>query len=570
MTRGPVHEAYAVPVTAGQTAGLIVPKQPPAPVEEVPPDMKPEGGKATWIPGYWTWDDERQDFIWASGVWRSPPPGYRWMPGYWKEAPGQGYQWISGYWMPAHIEEATYMPQPPQSIETGPTSGSPGANYFWVPGHWQWVNTRYAWQPGYWTACQPDWIWVPATYYWCPRGWVYVPGYWDYPLAHRGLVFAPVYFAGPVPVYRPAVCLEVGAFSVSLFCRPAYCHYYFGDYYGDNYVALGIHPWFYYSSPRFGYDPLFVYYRWYHVEHLGERGWDAHLRGWHDYYRGHPNMRPPRTLVAQRELLASRAGMSRPDIQQLRTAQARDVHAAGGQVGAMRLQGVSQAERAQVHQAARETTQFAAQRQQFERSAARRRRRASGATGTGQHGADAQLQVDAASRHSAANVNQARTQAAGGGSAGRTFAPGGANAGSGRGVQPGGSRTAPNNRGGRDREKKPQASVTPPATTPAVASHPEPNPKTQRTPLAGKASASVAESKPQPQPQTRSERQVRTVMHPNSGTAGQPPPVVAPPPSPPSHAAPPPSHPQPPASTSSGGRGDSRGDDKRARDKDKR
>ena len=322
MTRGPVHEAYAVPVSAGQTPGMIVPRQPPAAVEEVPPDMRPQDPNSVWIPGYWSWDDDRHDFLWVSGVWRTPPPGYRWMPGYWQDLPGQGHQWTSGYWMPAHLQEATYLPQPPQSIETGPTSNPPGVNYFWVSGHWHWVGTHFAWQPGYWAACQADWLWVPATYCWCPSGWVYVPGYWDYPLARRGLVFSPVYFSGPVAVYRPGVCLDVGAFSVSLFCRPAYGHYYFGDYYDDRYVALGIHPWFYYSSPRFGYDPLFVYYRWYHVDHMGEREWDRHLVAWHDYYRGHPDMRPPHTLAAEREMLAR--GVSRPDAAMLHTAM--DVH----------------------------------------------------------------------------------------------------------------------------------------------------------------------------------------------------------------------------------------------------
>ena len=361
MTRGPIHEAYAVPLSAGQTVGMIVPKQPPAPIDEVPPDMKPEGGNPTWIPGYWSWDDDRRDFIWVSGVWRSPPNQHRWMPGYWQPAQGQeqgaSYQWVSGYWMPAHLEEATFLPQPPQSVENGPTSPSPGPNFFWIQGHWQWAGTQYAWQPGYWAACQPDWIFVPASYYWSPRGWVYVPGYWDYPLARRGLAFSPVYFAGPVVVYRPAVCLDVGALSISLFARPSYGHYYYGDYYDDRYVAWGIHPWFYYNSPRFGFDPLYGYYRWYHIEHLGERQWDDHLRGWHEYYRGHPDMRPPHTLAAERAMLAR--GVVRPDLRM-----ARDIHEAGG----MRMQAVSAAERAQLHQAARETTHFAAERQQLERS----------------------------------------------------------------------------------------------------------------------------------------------------------------------------------------------------------
>ncbi len=168
-----------------------------------------------------------------------------------------------------------------------------------------------------------------------------------------------MYFAGPVAVYRPAICLDVGAFSISLFARPAYGHYYFGDYYDDRYVAWGIHPWFYYNSPRFGYDPLYTYYRWYHVEHLGERQWDDHLHGWHEYYRGHPDMRPPHTLAAERAMMASHPGMVRADLHM-----ARDIHQAGG----MRLQAVSAAERAQIHQAARETTHFAAERQQLERS----------------------------------------------------------------------------------------------------------------------------------------------------------------------------------------------------------
>ena len=45
--------------------------------------------------------------------------------------------------------------------------------------------------------------------------------------------------------------------TCSLFCRPAYCHYYYGDYYADSYVTIGIRPWFLFQVPRYGYDPLF-------------------------------------------------------------------------------------------------------------------------------------------------------------------------------------------------------------------------------------------------------------------------------------------------------------------------
>lgn len=33
----------------------------------LPPDQKPEGDDVAWIPGYWAWDDERNDFLWVSG-----------------------------------------------------------------------------------------------------------------------------------------------------------------------------------------------------------------------------------------------------------------------------------------------------------------------------------------------------------------------------------------------------------------------------------------------------------------------------------------------------------------------
>jgi len=38
LTRGPVHEAFAVPVVYDPQPGMVVPKEPPAPVEEMRPD----------------------------------------------------------------------------------------------------------------------------------------------------------------------------------------------------------------------------------------------------------------------------------------------------------------------------------------------------------------------------------------------------------------------------------------------------------------------------------------------------------------------------------------------------
>ena len=103
LTRGPVHEAFAEPVTFDPTPGLVVTNEPPPAVEELPPAEKPEGDDVTWIPGYWAWDDAREDFLWVSGIWRELPPGRQWIPGYWATVES-GFQWVSGYWAPTEQE----------------------------------------------------------------------------------------------------------------------------------------------------------------------------------------------------------------------------------------------------------------------------------------------------------------------------------------------------------------------------------------------------------------------------------------------------------------------------------
>src|SRR5436305_11405657 len=62
LARGPVHEAYAEPSAAQPQSPPVVNRQPPEPIDELPPDQKPEGDNVQWIPGYWTWDDDSSDF----------------------------------------------------------------------------------------------------------------------------------------------------------------------------------------------------------------------------------------------------------------------------------------------------------------------------------------------------------------------------------------------------------------------------------------------------------------------------------------------------------------------------
>jgi hypothetical protein len=184
LSRGPIHEAFAAPVVFNPTPGVVVPKPPPSSqVEELPPDQKPEGSHVDWIPGYWAWDDERNDYLWISGIWRDLPPGRQWVPGYWGPV-GDGYRWTSGFWSPtASNGQLNYLPAPPQSLEAGPNVPQPSPDWFWSPGSWVWNENRFVWRPGYWVQSHPEWIWVPPSYAATPGGYVYIDGYWDYPPA---------------------------------------------------------------------------------------------------------------------------------------------------------------------------------------------------------------------------------------------------------------------------------------------------------------------------------------------------------------------------------------------------
>src|SRR5438067_2489771 len=73
QARGPVHEAFAEAVLFEPTEGIVVPRRPPDPIEEIAPDEKPEGDNLVWISGYWAWDEDLQNFLWVSGIWRDLP-----------------------------------------------------------------------------------------------------------------------------------------------------------------------------------------------------------------------------------------------------------------------------------------------------------------------------------------------------------------------------------------------------------------------------------------------------------------------------------------------------------------
>lgn len=305
LTRGPVHDAFAMPVGLDPVPGVVVPNQPPADIEELPPEVAVEDPNAEWIAGYWNWDEERNDFIWISGVWRVAPPDHRWVAGYWTEVQG-GFQRISGFWAPIEVRQVVYYPQPPQSLEAGPNSPQPSPNYFWVPGNWVYTDGRYLWRGGYWAVSQENWVWMPAYYVRTPGGYIYNAGYWDYPLDNRGMMFAPVYinrtvYMRPNYYYSPSVVIRAASLLVHLFARPTYGSYYFGDYYGPTYATAGYQPWFNAGGgPRGGvrwYDPIYTYQR---SRHRGDPNWNRHLHERYDFYASNQDARPRRTFEEQR------------------------------------------------------------------------------------------------------------------------------------------------------------------------------------------------------------------------------------------------------------------------------
>jgi hypothetical protein len=295
VASGPIHEAFAEAVALDPEPGIVAPKAPPALIEEIPPDQKPEGD-VQWIPGYWAWDDERNEYIWVSGIWRVPPPDRQWVPGYWS-LKTQGYQWVPGYWASIMAKETEYLPKPPKSVEVGPSSNAPSPYYIWIPGCWLWHYGHYAWRPGYWAPAHPDWVWVPTRYKCTPRGYIFVSGYWDYTVIHRGILFAPVFFPqvhlGLTFSFSPRFVIDLNIFHHALFLRPRYYHYYYGNYYAPKHNRRGIYPWFSLHARRVVYDPIYAHQRW---NHRNDHKWENRLKAQFRERREQEGSRQPRSF----------------------------------------------------------------------------------------------------------------------------------------------------------------------------------------------------------------------------------------------------------------------------------
>lgn len=314
FARGPVHEAFADVYDLNPVTNEVIAQAPPAVVDELPPEQAPTGENVQWISGYWSWDSEAKDYLWVSGVWRDVPPGRRWVPGYWATVTG-GYQWIGGFWADAQVQDLSYVPQPPASLEVGPNVPAPGDDYQWVPGNWVYASNNYQWSPGYYMPCQTDYMWVPCQYTYTPRGYVFVPGYRDYRFARRGVLFSPVRFRRPLyaygyvrpAYYRPRFSIGMSSFMIHLFVRPRCRTFYFGDYYGSTYASIGFSPWYRRSFVNRRYhDPALSFYRW--DSHRRGVDFDRSVSTWHQRFESNNMIRPPRTFHDQDQFMARHRG----------------------------------------------------------------------------------------------------------------------------------------------------------------------------------------------------------------------------------------------------------------------
>ena len=371
LASGPVHEAFAKPVSMDPQAPIIVPNQPPANIQEVPPAEKPDGAGIVWVPGYWAWDADRNDFVWVSGCWRNAPPNTYWVPGHWLQVDG-GWEWIGGFWKPMSDQpqqEIEYLPAPPTSFEVEAEGPPPQPDQIWVPGCWYWDNDHYIQRHGYWIAPRVGWAWVPSHYAWTPRGDIFCAGHWDYDMDDRGVLFTPTYFPPNVRVlagfaFSPSICVDLGMLRLNLFAYPRYHHYYFGDYYDDRYRRDGIYPWFQCQTVHAWYDPLFAYDRW----HLGRTDphWAADQERGFESRRANPDLRPARTfteLQAQMARMPANRRPERPLVESVKTY-------AASQSTPMKFERLTTAERQQVAVKSTEIHQLRQQRGNWEGPAA--------------------------------------------------------------------------------------------------------------------------------------------------------------------------------------------------------
>jgi hypothetical protein len=189
-------------------------------------------------------------------------------------------------------------------------------------------------------------------------------------------MFAPVYY--PQPVYAqpsfaftPSITITGSAITANLFVQASTNQYFFGDFYAQNYVSVGIVPWFSFSfatGPPVYYDPLFSFYAVVNIRQNPR--WIVETRQTYVLRQQNIALRPPRTYLEQTRLVERNAMLSRE-------MGAFDHRAMGMPLARlaadrnMKLERVSQAERQQIRQQVAQLHQVREARFRQERESAR-------------------------------------------------------------------------------------------------------------------------------------------------------------------------------------------------------
>lgn len=244
--QGPTHEAFFTPVTSSLTNQAVAATPPDTLLERIPQQADSE---AIWIPGYWDWDAERNDYLWISGVWRRPPPDHQWVNGYWKKF-DEGWVRIKGFWAEDSEQNLAYLRTPPPDAIDEDVGEAPGKNYFWTNGYWSFDkgNSDFNWVRGAWVAFDQHWILVPAHYVWRESGYTLVNAYWDWDLSNRGTAYTSLYIPEANRsgfIYEPSIIVEPLIITQHYFTYyPDYSYFYCHNYhfYPDVWAGLNVTP----------------------------------------------------------------------------------------------------------------------------------------------------------------------------------------------------------------------------------------------------------------------------------------------------------------------------------------
>lgn len=271
ITERPIHEGYTSRFT-DITPPVVVPKSPPEDlIHDIPPKID---SRAIWIPGYWVWIPEKNDYSWICGVWRIPPPDHEWISGSWIKYQN-GWTYVRGFWSLFPEDKLDIVEKtPPNPINDNPPP-APDENSFWAYGHWKYSETtkKFGWMEGIWQPYDPDWVLTPAHYVWTPKGYAFIDPYWDYPINKRGALYNCTNPPSMIPTNQVIQS----------------CIAYYPDY------INWIHHWWHFNPGWFG--DCWCTPPWWHWNTWWSFSWHDHWDLW--WWFGHPGFPQPFWLTVE-------------------------------------------------------------------------------------------------------------------------------------------------------------------------------------------------------------------------------------------------------------------------------